>query len=73
MALTEREKAILRLKTEGVSDYAIARKLKMETPNVTRSRKNALKKLEHARADLEFADRLKKQYIPQMDKQDSLS
>ncbi|MCL4429933.1 MAG: LuxR C-terminal-related transcriptional regulator [Chloroflexi bacterium] len=59
MALTEREKAILRLKAEGVSDYKIARKLKMETPNVTRCRKNALKKLEHARADLEFMERLK--------------
>ena len=61
MALTEREKAILRLKIDGVSDYRIARKLKMETPNVTRSRKNALKKLEHARADLEFVDGLKSQ------------
>ena len=59
MALTEREKAILRLKADGISDYSIARKLKMETPNVTRSRKNALKKLEHERADLEFVDRLK--------------
>ncbi len=61
MALTEREKAILRLKAEGVSDYRIARRLKMETPNVTRSRKNALKKLEHAKADLEFVDGLKSQ------------
>ncbi|MGD6806517.1 MAG: LuxR C-terminal-related transcriptional regulator [Candidatus Bathyarchaeia archaeon] len=59
MALTEREKAILQLKAEGVSDYRIARKLKMEIPNVTRSRKNALKKIERARADLEFVDRLK--------------
>jgi transcriptional regulator len=59
MALTEREKAILRLKVEGVSDYKTARKLKMETPDVTRSKKNALKKLERARADLEFIDRLK--------------
>jgi len=47
-------KAILRLKADGVSDYKIARKLKMETPNVTRSRKNALKKIELARADLDF-------------------
>jgi len=31
----------------------------METPNVTRSRKNALKKLDCAKADLEFIDRLK--------------
>lgn len=59
MALTEREKAILRLKADGVSDYKIARKLRMETPNVTRCRKNALKKLEHARADLEFVNGLK--------------
>jgi transcriptional regulator len=59
MVLTEREKVILRLKAEGMSDYRIARKLKMETPNVTRSRKNAIKKLEHAKADLEFIDKLK--------------
>jgi DNA-binding NarL/FixJ family response regulator len=58
MPLPEREKSILRLKADGVSDYKIARKLKMETPNVTRSRKNALKKLEHAKADLEFANGL---------------
>ncbi|MGD6853330.1 MAG: LuxR C-terminal-related transcriptional regulator [Candidatus Bathyarchaeia archaeon] len=45
MALTEREKAILRLKAEGVSDYKIARKLRMETPNVTRAKKNASKNL----------------------------
>ena len=61
MALTERERAILRLKAKGISDYGIARKLRMETPNVTRSRKNALKKLENAKADLEFADKLKPQ------------
>jgi DNA-binding NarL/FixJ family response regulator len=59
MALTDREKAILRLKAEGVSDYKIARKLKMEIPNVTRSRRNALKKLDQAKADLEFANSLK--------------
>ncbi|MCW4029471.1 MAG: LuxR C-terminal-related transcriptional regulator [Candidatus Bathyarchaeota archaeon] len=59
MALTEREKAILRLNVDGLSDYRIARKLKVETPNVTRSRKNALKKLERAKADLDFVDKLK--------------
>lgn len=53
MTLTERERQILRLNTEGLSDYKIAKKLRMETPNVTRYRKNALKKIEHARADLE--------------------
>ncbi len=62
MALTEREKAILCLKAEGVSDYRIARKLKIETPNATRSWKNALKKIEHAKADLEFFDRLTSQH-----------
>jgi DNA-binding NarL/FixJ family response regulator len=61
LALTEREKAILRLKADGVSDYRIARKLKMETPNVTRSRKNALKKIECAHADLDFVEELKPQ------------
>lgn len=59
MALTERERLILRLHSEGLSDYKIAHKLKVETPNVTRSRKNALKKLDHAKADLEFVNGLK--------------
>lgn len=59
MALTEREKTILRLKASGISDYKIARKLKMDTPNVTRSRKNALKKIKLAQADLEFVNGLK--------------
>jgi DNA-binding NarL/FixJ family response regulator len=61
MALTERERQILRLHSEGLTNYRIARKLKMEKPNVTRSRKNALKKLKRARADLEYIDRLKSQ------------
>jgi transcriptional regulator len=59
MVLTEREKAILRLKSKGMSDYRIAHRLNMETPNVTRSRKNALRKIDDARSDLEFMDRLK--------------
>lgn len=62
MALTEREKAILRLKGDGASDYRIAHKLRMETPNVARCRKNAIKKLERARADLEFIDELKSRH-----------
>lgn len=61
MALTERERKILQLKADGLSDYRIARKLKMETPNVTRSRKNTLKKLERARADLKFMYEINKQ------------
>jgi len=60
MALTERERKILQLKAEGLSDYQIAKKLKIETPNVYRARKTALKKLERARADLSFADSLKR-------------
>jgi DNA-binding NarL/FixJ family response regulator len=59
MALTECERKILRLHAEGLSDYRIAKKLNMEMPNVKRSRKNALKKLEHAKADLEYFDWLK--------------
>ena len=46
MVLTERERQILQLHAKGLSDYRIAHKLSMETPNVTRSRKNALKKIE---------------------------
>jgi transcriptional regulator len=53
-------KAILRLKAEGVSDYRIARKLKIRNPNVIRSGKNALKKLERAKADLNFVATLDK-------------
>ena len=62
MALTERERQILRLHSEGMSDYRIARKLNMEMPNVKRSRKNSLKKLELAKSDLEFIDKLKSQH-----------
>jgi transcriptional regulator len=64
MVLTEREKEILRFKATGMSDYKIARKLRMETPNVTRSRKNALLKLERARIDLEFVDKLESHKSP---------
>ncbi len=60
MALTERERQILRLHAEGLSDYKIAKKLRAEMPNITRSRKNALKKIEHAKADLEYINELKK-------------
>ncbi len=33
----------------------------METPNVTRSRKNAVRKIERAKADLEFVNTLESQ------------
>ena len=63
LALTEREKAIFGLKADGMSDYRIACKLNLEITNVKRSRKNALKKLERARADLEFVNRLESQSL----------
>jgi transcriptional regulator len=55
LALTEREKQILRLKKGDLSDYEIARKLRVDAGNITRSRKIALRKIERAQADLEFA------------------
>ena len=55
MALTEREKQILRLKKGDMTDYEIARKLRVDAGNVTRSRKTALLKIERAQADLDFA------------------
>jgi transcriptional regulator len=60
LALTERKRLILRLHAEGLNDYRIAKKLKIETPNVYRARKTALRKLERARADLSFVDNLKR-------------
>jgi transcriptional regulator len=59
VGLTEREKAILRLKKRGLSDYEIGRKLKTDVTNVTRSHRNALKKIAQARADLEFLEKLR--------------
>jgi transcriptional regulator len=55
LGLTEREKQILRLKKGELSDYEIARKLRVDAANVTRSRKTALRKIELAQADLDFA------------------
>ena len=55
MGLTVRERAILRLRADGLSDYRIARKLRADATNITRSRLNAARKIERAIADLEFA------------------
>jgi transcriptional regulator len=55
VGLTEREKQILRLKKGDMTDYEIARKLRVDAGNVTRSRKTALLKIERAQADLDFA------------------
>ena len=58
MNLTNRERAILQLAKQGLSDYKIARKLKTDPPSVTRSRKNAQKKLLEAISDFEWATQL---------------
>jgi DNA-binding NarL/FixJ family response regulator len=55
MNLTERERRILQLAKQGLSDYRIARKMSMDPPNVTRSRKNAHRKLMEASIDIEWA------------------
>ena len=55
MSLTERERMILQLARQGLSDYKIARKINADPPSVTRSRKNAQKKLEEAETDIEWA------------------
>ena len=56
--LTAREREILRLSAKGLTDYRIARKLRVEAPNITRSRLNALRKIQKAQADLAFFDSL---------------
>jgi transcriptional regulator len=55
LALTDREKQILRLKKCELSDYEIARKLRVDAGKVTRSRRTALCKIERAQTDLDFA------------------
>ena len=55
MNFTKRERAILQLAKQGLSDYKIARKLKTDPPSVTRSRKNAQKKIVFAIKDFEWA------------------
>jgi DNA-binding CsgD family transcriptional regulator len=54
MNLTEREHKILELKQQGLSDYKISRTINTDPPSVTRSRKNAFKKITDAKADLEW-------------------
>ena len=58
MNLTERERAIMQLSIQGLSDYRIARKINTDPPSVTRSRKNANKKLMEALTDIEWAARI---------------
>ena len=58
MNLTERERLILQLVGKGLSDYKIARKINIDPPSVTRSKKNAQKKLAAAKTDLEWAEKM---------------
>lgn len=58
MSLTERERIILQLSREGLSDFKIARRISTDPPSVTRSRKNAQKKLNAAKTDLEWAQKV---------------
>ena len=58
MSLTERERTILQLARQGLSDYKIARKINTDPPSVTRSRKNAHKKLQEAETDIEWAKKI---------------
>lgn len=58
MSLTERERIILELSGKGLSDYKIARKINTDPPSVTRSRKNAQKKLRQAEMDIEWAQKI---------------
>ncbi len=58
MNLTERERTILQLAQQGLSDYKIARKINTDPPSVTRSRKNANEKLARALADLSWAEKM---------------
>jgi FixJ family two-component response regulator len=55
MNLTERERVILQMSKQGLSDYRIARKTGMYPQSVTRSRKNALRKLSNAVIELNWA------------------
>ncbi len=58
MCLTERERRILQLTNKGLSDYKIAHILKISPSTVTRSHKNARKKLAHAQADIKWATKM---------------
>jgi DNA-binding NarL/FixJ family response regulator len=55
MGLTDRERSILELANQGLSDYKIARKLNINPPTVSRLHKNAQRKLADALADIQWA------------------
>ncbi len=56
--LTPRERQILERAAQNLSDYKIARELNCDPPSVTRSRKNALRKLRAAEQELTWAKEL---------------
>jgi DNA-binding CsgD family transcriptional regulator len=58
VSLTEREKQILQLRQQGLSDYKIGRKIGADPPNITASRKNALRKLKKADEDIAWAKQI---------------
>jgi DNA-binding CsgD family transcriptional regulator len=55
MSLTEKERIILQMVTQGLSDYKSGRRMNSNPPSITRSRQNAHKKLKQAQNDLQFA------------------
>jgi len=64
--LTDREREILELAHQGLSDYKIARKLDVDPPSITVSRKNALKKLKKAEEELKWAREIGYGKIPRL-------
>ena len=58
MGLTKRERRILELATMGMSDYKIARNLRVNPPIVEKAHKSAQKKLVDAQKDVEWATKL---------------
>ncbi|MGE5555683.1 MAG: hypothetical protein ACM3UY_05395 [Methanocella sp.] len=58
MNLTEKERTIIQLAQQGLSDYRIARKINSDPPSITRSRKNACNKLIGSLSDIEWASRI---------------
>jgi len=58
LMLTELEQQILELTAKDLSDYKIARKLHRNPSTIARSRKNAIKKLRRADADLTWAKQI---------------
>jgi DNA-binding CsgD family transcriptional regulator len=58
MSLTEKERIILQMESQGLSDYKIARRMNSDPPSITRSRQNAHKKLKQFQSDLQFAQQL---------------